>query len=71
MMEKDKDAFVNYLNVTTTVLNTETGPEPVQYVQNRGVWGFRCLMGGLDNQVWRFYIWNEKEKRYTESEFAE
>jgi hypothetical protein len=80
--DKDKDDFVNYLNITTVVLNTETGPEPVQYVQNQGVWGFRCLLdrskytplypspsGRNEDLVWCFFTWNENEKRYTESEF--
>ena len=47
--DRDKDKFVSYLNITTITIDEETGPEPIQYIQNQGVWGFRCLIDSLDN----------------------
>jgi hypothetical protein len=47
--DKDKDEFVSYLDITTITIDEETGPEPIQYIQNQDVWGFRCLINSLDN----------------------
>lgn len=47
--DRKKDEFVLYLNIYTITIDEETGPEPIQFIQNQGFWGFRCLMDSLDN----------------------
>jgi hypothetical protein len=78
----DKDEFVFYLEIQTTTIDKETGPEPIQFIQNLGVWGFRCLVDSSDytpmyglpamedeNLIWVFFTWDTDERKYIEREF--
>jgi hypothetical protein len=80
----EKDKFVTYLDIETITIDEETGPDPVQYIQNQGVWGFRCLMDGSkykslygipltekEDFKWIFFTWNSDERKYTERKFIE
>jgi hypothetical protein len=82
--DRDKDEFVSYLDIYTITVDEETGPDPVQYVQNQGYWGFRCLIDGSDytpiygipaveneNFTWVFFVWDSEEKKYIEKMFIE
>jgi hypothetical protein len=42
--DKEKDGFVSYLNIITNTIDENTGPEPILYIKNQGIWGFRCLI---------------------------
>jgi hypothetical protein len=80
----DKDKFVTYLKIEVITIDEKTGPDPVQYIQNRDVWGFRCLMDSSqytslygipstekEDFIWVFFTWDSDEKKYTEKEFIE
>jgi hypothetical protein len=82
--DRDKDEFVSYFDITTITIDEETGPEPIQYIQNQGYWGFRCLIDGseytpiyglpaTENEdfTWVFFVWDSDEKKYIEKIFIE
>jgi hypothetical protein len=82
--DRDKDEFVSYLHISTITIDEETGPEPIQYIQNQGYWGFRCLIDGseytpryglpaTENEdfTWVFFVWDSDEKKYIEKIFIE
>jgi hypothetical protein len=82
--DRNEDDFVSYLDTKTAIIDVETGPEPVQYVQNQGVWGFKCLidsskytpmypspMAENENFVWCFFTWDSEEGKYIENKFIE
>jgi hypothetical protein len=82
--DKEKDKFVLYLDIKTITIDKETGPEPIQYIQNQGYWGFRCLVDGSkytpiyglpatenENFTWVFFVWDSDEKKYIEKIFIE
>jgi hypothetical protein len=81
---RNEDKFVFYLDISTAIIDVEIGPEPIQYVQNQGVWGFRCLMdsskytpiypspmAGNENFVWCFFLWDSERGKYIESKFVD
>jgi hypothetical protein len=80
----EKVKFVTYLDIQAITIDEETGPDPVQYIQNQGVWGFRCLIESSKYKAlygipltekedfkWVFFTWNSDERKYTEKEFIE
>lgn len=80
----DKDKFVTYLKIEVITIDEKTGPDPVQYIQNQGVWGFRCLMDSSkykslygipltekEDFKWVFFTWDSDERKYKEKEFIE
>jgi len=82
--DKKIDNFVYYLNIRVTAADKNDGPEPVQYVQNQDVWGFRCLVNkskynsvyGIKSKesedlIWIFLTWDFNEKKYIERIFKE
>jgi hypothetical protein len=81
---KNIDNFVFYLNIRISAINEDDGPEPVQYLQNQDIWGFRCLVNkskytsiyGLqatesEDLIWIFLTWDSDEKKYIEKMFIE
>jgi len=81
--DKNKDNFVTYLDINTAIIDVEIGPEPVQYIQNQGVWGFRCLMdsskytpiypspmAGNEKFIWCFFMWDVKRGKYIENKYG-
>jgi len=82
--DRDKDEFVSYLDIITITIDEETGPEPIQYIQNQDVRGFRCLMDkskytslyGVpatenENLIWVFFTWDSNERKYIEKRYIE
>jgi len=80
----DKDKFVTYLKIEIITIDEEKGPDPIQYIQNQDVWGFRCLMDSSkytslygipstekEDFIWVFFTWDSDEKKYTEKEYVE
>jgi hypothetical protein len=80
----DKDKFVTYLKIEVITIDEETGPDPILYIQNQDVWGFRCLMDSSqytslygipstekEDFIWVFFTWDSDEKKYTEKEYVE
>jgi len=78
----EKDKFVTYLDIQAITIDEETGPDPVQYIQNQSVWGFRCLIDSSkykslygipltekEDFKWVFFTWDPDERKYTEKEF--
>ena len=59
--DRDKEKFIRYLNISTVILDMETGPEPVQYVQNQNIGEFRCLVQASE---WWSMVWDEELKKY-------
>ncbi|GHV55545.1 hypothetical protein AGMMS49579_18710 [Spirochaetia bacterium] len=65
--DRNKERFVTYLDIETIILNEETGPEPIQYVQDQGIWGFKCL---VNESAWSFFTWDMDLKKYVEKELV-
>jgi len=80
----NKDKFDTYLDIQAITIDEEKGPDPLLYIKNQGIWGFRCLMDSSkykslygiplkekEDFVWVFFTWNPDEKKYTEKRFIE
>jgi hypothetical protein len=80
----EKDKFVTYLDIEAITIDEEDGPDPVQYIQNQNVWGFRCLIDSSkykplygipltekEDFKWVFFTWDSDKRKYTEKEYIE
>jgi len=80
----NKDKFITYLDITTITMDEETGPEPIQYIENQNFWGFRCLVESSEytslygipltkkeDFIWVFFTWDSNERKYIEKEYIE